>query len=119
MSPRDLVRIGEMMRLGGVVDGRRTVSQEWVLDTATGAPSGRWSSGTLAEWQPGGRYRNKWYQRRAGSNAFFALGIHGQWLYVDPGAEMGVAKFSSQPIPVCNETKSLNLALFDALANMI
>jgi hypothetical protein len=32
---------------------------------------------------------------------------------------MVVAKFSSQPVPVCNETKRLNLALFDALATMV
>jgi CubicO group peptidase (beta-lactamase class C family) len=118
MSPRDLARVGEMMRSGGVANGRRIVSAEWVRDTAAGTPAGLWSPGKLAEWLPGGCYRNKWYQRRAGSDAFFALGIHGQWLYVDPRAEMVVAKFSSQPVAVCNDTKGLNLALFEALANI-
>lgn len=118
MSPRDLARVGEMMRLGGVANGRNIVSPEWVRDTATGTPAGTWSAGKLAEWLPGGCYRNKWYQRRTDGDAFFALGIHGQWLYVDPGAEMVVAKFSSQPVAVCNDTKRLNLALFDALARM-
>ncbi|MCP3446775.1 beta-lactamase family protein [Bradyrhizobium sp. CCGUVB14] len=118
MRPRDLARVGEMMRLGGVANGRNIVSPEWVRDTATGTPAGTWSAGKLAEWLPGGCYRNKWYQRRSDSDAFFALGIHGQWLYVDPGAEMVVAKFSSQPVAVCNDTKRLNLALFDALARM-
>ena len=119
MSPRDLARVGEMMRLGGVANGRQIVSPDWVRDTATGTPAGAWSPGKLAEWLPGGSYRNKWYQRRAGSDAFFALGIHGQWLYVDPDSEMVVAKFSSQPVAVCNDTKRLNLALFDALAKMM
>lgn len=119
MTPRDLVRIGEMMRLGGVAGGRCIVPRDWVHDTATGEPAGQWAAGKLAEWLPGGYYRNKWYQRRAGGNAFFALGIHGQWLYVDPRAEMVVAKFSSQQVPVCNETKRVNLALFDALASMV
>jgi hypothetical protein len=118
MSPRDLARVGEMMRSGGVANGRRIVSSEWLREIATGTPAGTWSPGKLAEWLPGGCYRNKWYQRRANDNAFFALGIHGQWLYVDPSAEMVVAKFSSQPVPVYNDTKRLNLALFDALAKM-
>ncbi|TYL76050.1 serine hydrolase domain-containing protein [Bradyrhizobium cytisi] len=119
MSPRDLARVGEMMRLGGAANGRRIVSPEWVRDTAEGTPLGNWGAGKLAEWLPGGAYRNKWYQRRGDGDAFFALGSHGQWLYVDPRAEMVVAKFSSQPVPVCNDTKRLNLALFDALAKMV
>jgi CubicO group peptidase (beta-lactamase class C family) len=68
---------------------------------------------------PKGRYRNKWYQTGEANNAFFALGIHGQWLYVDPGAEMVMAKFSSQPVAVSNDMKRVNLTLFAALANMI
>jgi CubicO group peptidase (beta-lactamase class C family) len=118
MTPRDLARVGEMMRSGGVANGRRIVAQEWVDDTITGTAAGAWHAGKLAEWLPEGHYRNKWYQTRANSNAFFALGIHGQWLYVDPGAEMVVAKFSSQPVPVSNDIKRLNLALFGALASM-
>lgn len=119
MTPRDLARIGEMMRSGGVANGRRIVPEAWVHDTFTGTAAEPWSAGKLAEWLPGGRYRNKWYQTRAESGAVFALGIHGQWLYVDPRAEMVAAKFSAQPVPVCNDMKRLNLALFGALAEMI
>jgi hypothetical protein len=42
-----------------------------------------------------------------------------QWLYVDPRAEMVAAKFSSQPLPVCNDMKRWNLALFGTIANII
>lgn len=119
MTPRDLARLGDMMRSGGVANGRRILSQDWVSDTITGSPVGAWSAAKLHEWLPGGGYRNKWYQTRAASNAVFALGIHGQWLYVAPSAEMVVAKFSSQPVPVNNDTKRLNLALFGALANLV
>ncbi|MFD9900806.1 hypothetical protein [Mesorhizobium sp. NPDC059025] len=38
-------------------------------------------------WLPHGRYHNKWYQ--TGSGAFFALCIHGQWLYIDALASIG------------------------------
>jgi CubicO group peptidase (beta-lactamase class C family) len=112
-------RTGEMMRLCGMANGHRIVPEAWVRDTVAGVPAGAWSAGKLAKWLPKGRYRNKWYQTGAVSNAFFAVGIHGQWLYVDPSAKMVVAKFSSQPMPVSNEMKYLNLALFGALANMI
>jgi CubicO group peptidase (beta-lactamase class C family) len=116
MTPRDLARIGEMMRLGGVANGRRILGQDWVTDTINGGSTDAWAQSKSVEWLPKGRYRRKWYQTGEASGAFFALGIHGQWLYVDPAAEMVIAKFSSQPVPVSNEMKRLNLALFDAVA---
>ena len=105
MTPRDLARIGEMMRLGGsptdAASSRRTGSH----DTINNGSAEAWAQSKSVEWLPKGRYRNKWYQTGEASNAFFALGIHGQWLYVDPRAEMVVAKFSSQPVPVSNDMK--------------
>ncbi|WP_398475291.1 serine hydrolase domain-containing protein [Tardiphaga sp.] len=116
MAPRDFARIGELMRLGGTLDGRRILSDNWVEDTiAHGSPEA-WRAGPGVEWLPEGRYSNKWYQTGNANSAFFTLGIHGQMLYVDPVAELTVAKFSSQPEPVNNDLKRLNLALFDALA---
>lgn len=116
MTPRDLARIGELMRCGGIVDGRRIVSQAWVEDTLHGGSREAWAAGEASSWLPQGRYRNKWYQTGNANGAFFALGIHGQWLYVDPRAEMVVAKFSSQPEAIVDKAKALNLALFGALA---
>lgn len=119
MTPRDLARIGEMMRQGGVANGRRIVSQEWVDDTIAGGSREAWAQSTSVSWLPHGRYHNKWYQTGIGSGAFFALGIHGQWLYVDPRSEMVVAKVSSQPEAIIENAKEVNLALFDALANIV
>ena len=99
MTPRDLARIGEMMRQGGVAGGRRVVPEEWVRDTVeTGGDRQAWRRGAMLFLFPGGRYRNKWYQ--VGDGAFCAIGIHGQWLYVDPKSEVVIAKMSSQPEPV-------------------
>ncbi|WP_296741616.1 serine hydrolase [Mesorhizobium sp.] len=119
MTPRDLARLGEMMRQGGVANGRRIVSQEWVDDTVTGGSREAWAQSTSVSWLPHGRYHNKWYQTGTGNGAFFALGIHGQWLYVDPRAEMVIAKVSSQPAAIIDNAKDFNLALFDALANIV
>ncbi|WP_448955940.1 serine hydrolase domain-containing protein [Labrys neptuniae] len=119
MTPRDLARIGEMMRQGGTANGRRIVSREWVQDTVTGGSRQAWAESTSATWLPQGRYRNKWYQTGTGNGAFFALGIHGQWLYVDPRAEMVIAKFASQPDAIVDDAKDDNLMLFAAIAEML
>jgi CubicO group peptidase (beta-lactamase class C family) len=119
MTPRDFARIGELMRLGGMAHGRRILPQDWVTDTITNGSVDAWRAGKFVDWLPEGRYRNKWYQSGNASGAFFALGIHGQMLYVDPTAEMTIAKFSSQPEPVNNDLKRMNLAVFDTLARAI
>jgi CubicO group peptidase (beta-lactamase class C family) len=49
---------------------------------------------------PNGNYRGKWYTIDRDRSAFAAVGIHGQWIYVDAGAETVIVRVSSQPIPM-------------------
>ena len=65
------------------------------------------------------RYRNKWYQTGAASGAFCGIGIHGQWLYVDPKAEVVIAKMSSQPEPVDEPLDVDMVAFFEALSRIV
>lgn len=116
MTVRDLARIGELVRTGGMVGEKRLIPADWMNDTLTGGSAEAWRQGSFAAWLPNGRYRNKWYQVGNASGACFAIGIHGQWLYVDPLRETVIAKFSSQPDPTNNDVKLLNLAMFDAIA---
>lgn len=118
MTLRDFARFGELVRRGGEIGGRRIVPFEWVRDTTTGGDRRAWVDGNFASWLPAGSYRNQWYQSGNADGAFFALGIHGQWLFINPRAELVIAKFSSQPSPVMDELKYMNLALFDALATL-
>ena len=46
---------------------------------------------------PRGRYRGKWYATGNERGAFCAIGIHGQWIYIDPTSEVTIVKLSSQP----------------------
>jgi hypothetical protein len=45
-----------------------------------------------------------------------AIGIHGQWIYVDFDAGMVAVKQSSQPIPADDAMDHLTLALMRAIA---
>lgn len=120
VTPRDLARVGEMMRQGGTANGRRIVPEAWVRDTvSTGGDAEAWQRGTMAFLFPQGRYRNKWYQTGAASGAFCGIGIHGQWLYVNPRAEVVIAKMSSQPEPVDEPLDVDMVAFFEALGRMV
>ena len=120
VTPRDLARVGEMMRQGGMANGRRVVPQAWVEDTtSTGGSSDAWQRGTMVPLFPQGRYRNKWYQSGKPSGAYCGIGIHGQWLYVDPQAEVVIAKMSSQPEPVDDPLDIEIVEFFEGLTRLV
>jgi hypothetical protein len=109
-----------MMRQGGMANGRRVVPEAWIRDTTvTGGSSEAWQRGTMALLFPKGRYRNKWYQTGGENGAYCGIGIHGQWLYVDPRTEVVIAKMSSQPEPVDDPLDVEIVAFFEALSRMV
>jgi len=113
VSPRDLARVGEMMRQGGVAGGRRIVAESWIRDTTTAGSRDAWLVGDFVNLLPEGRYRNKWYQ--SGKGWFCGIGIHGQWVVVDPATETVVVKMASQPEPVDDDMDRENVAFFEWL----
>lgn len=99
ITARDLARVGEMMRNGGVGPSGRILSQAFVTDTVSGGDKAAWKAGDMNQLLEQGSYRNKWYSTGFASGAFMGIGIHGQWLYVDPSREVVLVKQSSEPVP--------------------
>jgi hypothetical protein len=117
---RDLARFGEMVRNLGRVGGTQIVPRWWIEDILTNGDRHAWlAQPTAAKFLPAGRYRNQWYMVGNDSGAHCAIGIHGQWIYIDPAAEMVIAKLSSQPLPVDVATDHLLLAAFAAIAGAL
>jgi CubicO group peptidase (beta-lactamase class C family) len=113
--PRDLARFGEMMRLGG----KDILPSWWVEDIRHNGDSGPWKKGDMVNLFPKGRYRSKWYQTGNLSGAFCGIGIHGQWLWIDPGREVVIAKVSAQKEPVNDDTDMLLILAFEAIAQAV
>lgn len=116
MSLGDLARFGEMMRGMGLYRGRRIIPETWVSDILRNGDPKAWAEGDLAPLFPQGRYRSKWYIADPSSDVLCAIGIHGQWIYVDFAAGMVAVKHSSQPVPADDAMDHLTLALFRAIA---
>ena len=51
--------------------------------------------------------------------AHCAIGIHGQWIYIDPTSEVVIIKLSSQPLPLDDKVDHLLLTAFDAIARKL
>ncbi|NBB46659.1 serine hydrolase [Rhizobium sp. CRIBSB] len=115
VTARDLARVGEMLRNGGSVAGNRLIPEAWLTDMLTAGDHQAWVDGK-SNFFPNGRYRSQWYQSGEPDGAFCAIGIHGQWLYVDPSTETVIVKLSSQLNPLDDELKHDNFAFFRALS---
>lgn len=96
----DLARFGQLILFKGAVNNRQIIPENWIEDTMTRGNLNAWQKGEFSSLLPQGRYRNKWYQVGDQDQSIMALGIHGQWLYLNPVSEIVIAKMSSQPGPV-------------------
>jgi CubicO group peptidase (beta-lactamase class C family) len=83
-TARDFARIGLMMLNEGKANGRQIVSPEWVRESTR--PTGG----------PGPGYAYQWWTV-AGSQAYEAVGLQGQFIYVDPTTRTVIVKLSYFP----------------------
>jgi CubicO group peptidase (beta-lactamase class C family) len=114
---RDLARVGELRRRRGAVAGRQLVPDSWIDDILTNGDAAAWRRGRPAgSLMPDGRYRSQWYSVGDDHGAFCAIGIHGQWIYVDPATAVVIAKLSSLPLPLDEAEEGLQLAGLAAIA---
>jgi CubicO group peptidase (beta-lactamase class C family) len=93
---RDLACFGEMMRMGGRYNGQQIVPAAVIDDIRRGGSRDHFA---LAGYVllPGWSYRDMWWVSHNEHGAYMARGIHGQAIYVDPTAEMVIARFASHP----------------------
>jgi len=90
ISPRDLARIGELYRQGGVLDGVRRLSRDWV--------EASWTSYGTSPWS-GDDYGFGWFITEiAGQRAYYGRGYGGQALFVLPAKELTIV-MTSDPNP--------------------
>ncbi len=93
---RDMARFGEMVRLGGKWNGQQIVPTAVIEEIRRGASREAFKSGGYATL-PGWSYHDQWWISHDDHGVFMARGIHGQAIYIDPKAEMVIARFASHP----------------------
>lgn len=87
---RDFAHLGQLVLDGGQAQGEQVVPAEWIerISTPSGLPMGEW--GYSAQWwhppvgAPGGAARGD----------VLALGVYGQYIWVDPGTGTVIVKLS-------------------------
>ena len=97
-TARDLARLGQLLVQDGKRNGHVIVPPAIIADVENNGDAEAWKTGDFAGGFAGMtmRYRNGWYVVDSAPKMIFAMGIHGQNLFVDRSNRIVIAKLSSQ-----------------------
>lgn len=115
-TPRDIARFGEMVRRRGVAGGRQVVPGIWIDDINQQGDPEIWARGEFAELFPNASYRSQWYRVDRDRNVLIAYGIHGQFIYINPDAELVIVRMACENTPVDPDFARSWRRGFDAIA---
>ena len=121
-APRDLARFAMMLLNNGRVGGEQVIDPS-VIDTLEAGGDreafarGPEATGAMAQdWS----YRAQWWVRHTpGREAVTAIGVHGQWIYVDRRRGVAIIKQSSQPVSSDPDADQFILNAFDTLIDHV
>jgi CubicO group peptidase (beta-lactamase class C family) len=112
---RDMARIGQLLLDGGMAGGQRLIPQKAIDSIRGGGDKAAFEKGgypALKGWS----YRAMWWITHNANGAFMARGVHGQAIYVDPVADMVIARFSSHPVAGNAANDPTSLPAYEAMA---
>ena len=98
---RDYAKFGRLFLRGGDWNGQRIVSEKWVRESVvpdkfylklTGAYRPEWAR---PDWDIG--YQYQWWVPAGDDGEFIGIGVWGQYLYVNPRANVVIVKASVDP----------------------
>ena len=116
---RDLARFAQMMLDDGYYNGQQIVSSGWVDDIRFNGKNSAWKPTKYGEPWPNGFYRNQWYNTKDDHGSFFAIGVNGQHIWINPTTRVVIVKFSSNPGSVDVESALNEIAGMNAIARML
>lgn len=111
----DLARFGEMMRLGGRINGETIVPASVVADIAGGGDRAKFVPAGYATL-PGWSYRNQWWVSHDDHGCYTARGVRGQMIWIDPRAEMVITRLGSHPLAGNGNFDPTSLPAWTAIA---
>ncbi len=110
---RDYARFGRLFLEGGARQGRQIVPAGWVAASVTpGAPHLQPGDNPASDWTFG--YGYQWWVPEEPQGDFLAIGVWGQYIYIDPARDLVIVKTSADPAFDDNDHESV--AAFRAIA---
>jgi len=96
-TARDLARVGLLIANNGCANGKQIISEAWIDDIVNNGSDDAWKKreGMEEFGNMPMHYRSFWYVQKDGDPLVHGLGIHGQYLFIDPKLNLSIAWFSS------------------------
>ena len=116
---RDLARIGEMIRLGGMWHGERILPVGAIEDIFYGGDTIAFEKSEQGKTLKGWSYRDMWWITNNKNKAIMARGVHGQAIYIDPIAQMTIVRLASSNLASNLLLDPLSLPAYNAVAEFL
>ncbi|RYZ12073.1 MAG: class C beta-lactamase-related serine hydrolase [Comamonadaceae bacterium] len=120
-TAHDLARLGQLLVAGGLGPNGPVVPAEWIADIGLSGDREAWRQGEFAAGfgTLPMHYRSGWYVIDGEPRTLFAMGIHGQHLFVDLEHRLVMAKLSSHPLALDPAVTGLTLRAWYALRRLL
>ena len=110
MNIEDLSKIAELVRCRGSVENKQIIKENTIAELIDYKAEHPWPSKEKGRLFSKGGYKSKWYQTGHKNKEICAIGIHGQWIWIDPIKEISIVMLSSRKTPL-SITKDINFTL--------
>ncbi len=103
----------------GHYNGQQIVSSGWIDDIRLNGDNSAWKPTKYSKIWPEGFYRNQWYVTNDNQGSFFAVGVNGQHIWINPTTRVVIVKFSSHPVSADAESALISWFGMNAVARML
>jgi len=111
---RDAGRLGQLMLNDGFLNGQQVFPKSVAQTIKKGGSIKKFAQSKRGKVFKNFHYANQWWH--TDKAAFFAKGLFGQWIYVDPTTETVIVKFTTADIPTSTEYDWMNnMKLMEAI----
>jgi CubicO group peptidase (beta-lactamase class C family) len=118
----DLARFGRLVLDGGTWNDEPVIPAGWIVEARQGPGSPIISADEpdgVRPIYPEAVYHNHWWTTRSDRGTFFGVGIFGQFLWLDPSADVLIVKLSSWPAAFEPSDVSEHVLALGALAKQV
>ncbi|MGJ7545912.1 serine hydrolase domain-containing protein [Variovorax sp. LT1R16] len=121
MTARDLARFGQLVLDGGTnATGQSVIPRAWIEDMRTQGSAQAWTDGNFNDmFTDKGSYRSCWYSTGNAHGAYCAIGIHGQWLWIDPASRLVIVRLSSRAAVSDDAASAREIAMMEAISRAL
>lgn len=103
---RDAGRLGQLMLDDGFYNGEQIVPKSVIQSIKKGGSIEKFADSKRGKVFKNYSYAHQWWH--TDKEAFFAKGLFGQWIYVDPATELVIVKLTTSDIPTSTEYDWIN-----------